>query len=654
LRRAISAGSALLLSGCSLINPHVTADMERPTFAPAEGIKPGDTAASGGPGAATDTAAQAPEDIQFAGGVGTAIDYANSWRTRYYEAVGDQSKLKNGIAIAVIPASAAALYFGISGNASRDVIAGLATGAAGLLGLGIFLESDDRQRVYLAGHEALGCVILASAPLLVPQDQFDQLRTDVNGWSPPGANQAQITTNLENSLVGKIAAMQQALSAVDDIAAKMREKDLSKDPALVAGETEMAAARQLISDSSATLGAANAFINRISGAEPEIVARVDNVVAKVSEQITKTEPDIAAITQITGGLSSAAGRIATIPPPKAVAKATPTGAEPNLQGAQRTEAEDLRAQLATALGKLRATSSELASIAGKVRAFLTAQDERTKAVGKIEDCGLNSLAIGVQINPPDTAVTLTPGQNYSVIISGGKRPYSAVLSAGEGVALSRGGFDQQPVVATVSTDKDKVKDGNFSLAIGDATDEGSVLINFTVTGATASQGQGGAAAAGGVARKTAVVLTPFESELNKDPNKAKIAQFGAGMKGGEIDGKIGNNTHIAVIDYHEARQKEDKTGAIDEALYRELAANADAHWTDLAPLLRCPIKGSSNTYECTELGVETLVQVQETLHVPATGEFDEPTRNAIKNFQSTGSRPDDRQQLSEDLVSKIQ
>src|SRR5438128_669311 len=96
--RGVLAGATLLagltLTGCSLWNPHVTADMPRPQ------------ARFG--------------TIEFAGNAAEAIDYANSWRTAYYDAVGDQAKLRNGMALVAIPAAATALYFGITGDSTRD------------------------------------------------------------------------------------------------------------------------------------------------------------------------------------------------------------------------------------------------------------------------------------------------------------------------------------------------------------------------------------------------------------------------------------------------------------------------------------------------------------------------------------------------------
>jgi hypothetical protein len=638
--------TSLSLTGCSLWNPYVGSDIQRPAI--------------------TDAAAP----IEFAGGAAAGIDYANKWRSAYYDAVGDQVKMKNGIALVAIPAAATAVYLGISGNSTREVIAGLATGTAGLLGLGTYFESSDREKVYLAGSEAMGCVILASAPLLVPKDQFEQFGVDVDGRLREADKTRQDALQLlagqrEASLVGKIADTQEKLASVEEIEGRMRNAHLGEDPRVLAADGQLNDAQKLISDSSATFGTAEAYIARILSAGTEIVARVDNVRDKVGEQIIKTEPDIAAITQITGGLSSAAGRVATIPPPKPVkAKGAEAGTEkPNaiIPGVQA-----LQDELAGALGRLRDSSGRLAAQTAVVRAFLAAQDDRAKAVGKIDQCGLANIAIGVTITPPDTEATLTPGQGYNVIISGGKRPYSASLVPAnpDGVTLTRSGFDQDPVVATISTDKDKVKPGDtFSLAITDASGASSALINFTVGEAT-TPAQPADTGRPNIRNKPTISLTQFETELNKNTDKVKIVQFGAGMRGGDIDGRLGGTTRLNVKNYHndtkhpDQRKKDadgnpidDPTGEIDAGVFAEMSHNADAGWTDLVDQLNCAT--ARNSFECVGISADDLkTQVQPALKANLTGIIDDNTREKIKVWQAKNGETQTGI-LTEDLPAKI-
>src|SRR5687767_11403121 len=93
------------LAGCSVFNPHV-----RPSGA--ENTK------------------MLPAGVPFAGGMSEAVDYADKWRWEYYDAVGNDSEFRNAIALSLIPIGAAALFFGVTGISTTDVIAGLGIGGA--------------------------------------------------------------------------------------------------------------------------------------------------------------------------------------------------------------------------------------------------------------------------------------------------------------------------------------------------------------------------------------------------------------------------------------------------------------------------------------------------------------------------------------------
>ena len=73
--------SSLAVSGCSLLNPHVT--WERPVKG---------------------------QDVTLQ----DAIEYANGAKDEYKKAVGEQASLTSGVALALIPLSAAAIGLGIA------------------------------------------------------------------------------------------------------------------------------------------------------------------------------------------------------------------------------------------------------------------------------------------------------------------------------------------------------------------------------------------------------------------------------------------------------------------------------------------------------------------------------------------------------------
>jgi hypothetical protein len=375
----------------------------------------------------------------------------------------------------------------------------------------------------------------------------------------------------------------------------------------------------------------------------EIVSRVDTVRDKVSAEVVKTEPNIASITQITSGLSSAAGRIATIPPAKPVEKpATPavsnksqSAGNPNLEQAL----DRITPLLAKALDELRQSSGRLAAASARIRAFLTAQDDRAKAAGKAGDCGLNGLAIGVTIMPADTAVTLTAGQDYNIIISGGKRPYSAVLAGGhipDGVTLTRSGFDQTPVVATISTDKDKSKAGGmFAVAISDASDSGGVLVNFTIPtpsgGGTPEPNK-----KDGTSDPKAV--SPFEKDqlVDVDNNRLlRIAMYGAGIRGVSLKGDVtAGPVRSEIAQFQKNKGLKATDGKFDKATYDAAVTEVDSKpddWKNLvaATGIACNIGDSQSKFECTELSLNDFQKVQAELNVTASTTFSEAMRDEL-------------------------
>ena len=123
--------SSLVVSGCSLLNPHVT--WERPEKGQ-------------------------PVTLQ------SAIEYANRAKDAYKEAVGDQALLTNALGTALIPLGAATLGAGIAG-VSAEPLAYLALSGAAIYGVGTWLSSGPRQSVYIAGINGITCAVEAILPL---------------------------------------------------------------------------------------------------------------------------------------------------------------------------------------------------------------------------------------------------------------------------------------------------------------------------------------------------------------------------------------------------------------------------------------------------------------------------------------------------------
>ena len=148
--RSLAAVAALLLAGCSLLDPHFQVPR-----------------------------AQVP-DPTYAGDLGTAISEADILRLEYQQAVGEQSIARSSLALTLVPLSAATLAVGITGGAGiRDFMTGAAAGGAALFGLGSLFVDSNRQRIYLAGSVAITCATWAMAPVQVTTADFLGEKVDV-------------------------------------------------------------------------------------------------------------------------------------------------------------------------------------------------------------------------------------------------------------------------------------------------------------------------------------------------------------------------------------------------------------------------------------------------------------------------------------------
>jgi hypothetical protein len=254
-------------AGCSLINPNVS-----PPSAPSDESTPQTYVT------ANRTRQAAIEKVTpgegYYGDLPGAIDYANAMRSAYYDAVGDQEKLRSGLALTLIPIAATALYLGLT-HGSTDAVAGLATGGAAAYGLGTFFLNEPRERVYLQGSLTLGCAIIRSGPYLVKTREYNAMIASID------------------ELATALAKLRSAISQVE-----------AQSPHDAASIAAVGDGKAVASDGEQALTEARALIGRIDAAGPVLLVVVDNIRDQVSLQITKTEPDLAAIRSIATNLGS--------------------------------------------------------------------------------------------------------------------------------------------------------------------------------------------------------------------------------------------------------------------------------------------------------------------------------------------------------------
>ena len=368
--RSVAVGLVVLsLSGCSIFNPHVSPDMPPPYFPPApeQGQVKGEE--QGGQ-------ADGP---QYAGGVVEAFDYAHAWQEEYYGAVGNDFLLRSLTVVPVVGAAAAALVLGIT-SSSPNVVAALSVGGAAALGTSLYLQSAPRQRVYLEGYKAINCAIAATGPYVMPTTEFEQFQTDLS----------TLRTKRE------------------ELTAALNEAELT----LGSGDEAVIAAKEALSRAATVGGNGQILSNRIANAGRNLTAKVDDIAAQVSRQITETEPDAQAITSLVSGLSGVTSIFGVAPPPPAEPP-PPTGVTPQAFD----QATDLRAK-----------TRDLVLATDLVNERVVAADKAVEELGVLEACVPGDVVPSLVIRPRVDLMPVKPGQVYVFSAEGGAGPVTATFS----------------------------------------------------------------------------------------------------------------------------------------------------------------------------------------------------------------------------------
>lgn len=350
-----------LLSGCSILNPHVSPRVARPT----------PTTVQDG----TVVAVTLP----------AAIDYANGVRDAYHCAVGEQSMFRNGLAITAVSMAGAALGLGITGGAT-EVITALGVGGASAFGLGTLLYSDARQRVYLAGSEAVGCAISAMTPLMISETKLKTFGTALG------------------VLERRAGELQRQIEVVEAAEPSMKDDALKKRAGAALSQ-----GRAIAGDAAQMVGKGYLLLNRVESAAVALVTAVDTIRDKVGAQITRTEPDLASITAVIGGLGAATSRFAPTPPP------TPAADEKALHAA-------LDAGALSAEGEVQKLERLVAQVAGdmaEVAPLIGSVEAATREAGTLAGCTVAEVDLAFSVTPNVSSIDIKPGETIQFATKGG-------------------------------------------------------------------------------------------------------------------------------------------------------------------------------------------------------------------------------------------
>lgn len=390
LRRLLGVAAVVVLGGCALFDPHPRVDELTASFA-------------------TGT-----DGITFAGGLGEAIDAALAQREAYADAASQYSIVRNVTAVGLAGASASALYLGLVDASVSNVIAGLGVGAAGVFGLGQYLDSPPRQRLYFGASQAIGCAILAARPYMVETGEFDDLTEDLE-------------------------ALLAALGRLGSEIARFEHDNptLSADePRTVLARGERAYAR------------GTAYRAAVQTAGLMLRNEVLNIVDRVDIEITRTEPSLDALIPILANQQALAASFTSL---QGVGTTSPASTNGPQTGTPRP------------VSPLEQAAADVAAAATRVAARINNGAAAADLVTSVAGCQVPSADSDFAVVPGTSPVTVAEDSTYrfAVLGSGGAPRASVVGVNTQGLETDVVYEDGQFVVVLTVTGKPNFLDAKL-------------------------------------------------------------------------------------------------------------------------------------------------------------------------------------------------
>ena len=403
--------SLLAVSACGHISPYVAPDMPIQTV-------PGATPGQGG---------TTPLDNSL----NYAIAQASAWRAKANAVSNTQLSL---FAVA-LPTSAVAAYYGITGDRGSSAITALAGTSAGAFGLSMLSQSRPRQSIYLAGTNAMACVIWSAAPFAMPQSVYTQISTNTQRLSKRTKSVVDAAGDLDAEI------SKQAASGLD-----WSPEQQAYMKALV---TQVDAAREHVKGTDEVITAAHGLLAAIDMAATQVYAHTMQIESMVNLQLSEREPSPEAVLQVakefSGSITSLQLSLAPPPETPVVSPASPpdtrdTGGEGVTSSSARENADKIAAAMAALQQKQRQLDSALsgydaarATLEGQVNAHAQAM----KAAAEIKACKAEGIA-PMSITPADLAPAVSKDSTYEVTINGGSGIFNTRLvgATGNDVSIS--------------------------------------------------------------------------------------------------------------------------------------------------------------------------------------------------------------------------
>lgn len=330
----------------------------------------------------------------FSGDLPQAIMDVEGLRKKYLDEVVRQSNYREGIADMLIPLTAWALYKGVTPStaATNNILAKAGIGGAALYGWGNYALSTDRQMIYLAGNDALGCTIAAMRPYLFTAEEMGNLTTP-------------------DSLLGSRKIL---LEAIDNTKAALVNYEKNHQiRALGDRKDDLAQARADLSSAQEVLSKANRLKADVEMAGAKLRLAAQNIQNQVTIELVKAQPDLASITGITRGLLDSTPQFVG----GRTFKMLGTGTSTPAQGAARNVVKEAKEAADWLL--VVTSMRDVAEASRSLSARLNDRAELSKSVAALETCKFQGPASDFRIAPDIQEIELSGGQSASFSIYGG-------------------------------------------------------------------------------------------------------------------------------------------------------------------------------------------------------------------------------------------
>jgi hypothetical protein len=457
---------------------------------------------------------------------------AEGYRQAYFDAVRDHSAFRNTVGALTIPLAGLAIREGLDPNPSNAKIADFGVAAAILYGWSTAFTSAPRQKVYINGMQAMSCATLEAQPLLVGIRQLDTLTDE--------------STELKNA----IKAFDKALTA----ASVDREGAAGAKYVRTMGEARNAQAR------------ANEYAVQLALASGNLGALVDRIAEQVDKNIIDTEASPQSLQAIVDGFAAQSKAFNKAALPTSAAAAAIETETDSQSGSFTPESSKNSKPNEGVQAALERTYARLLFAIASVNSTLEHISTVSAVTQKVQACKADGVVNKFVVDPADAVVTLKLGAKQEFKVTNEVVVPTVALTGQNVESVELGDVIVREGSFIVSvTGKAVNGDAGPTLVITDGTGQQDERIVINVVAAEKPAPKNPEenkpqtadpeldkpldAELEAPQLENSQLGKPSDDPATKVANALKVVQCVAGLRGGDVDGKMGRITRAAIEDF---------------------------------------------------------------------------------------------------------